>query len=342
MSVTPLKKTAPKDAPVRARPIMKIPAQGDGGMYSQSWYPICRSSDVAAGKVIARRFLGGQVAVFRGEDGEARVFSSYCAHMGADLSGGCVEGNTLRCAFHGWQYGENGKCVGTRIGAAPPKNAAVFAFPTRERWGLIFAFNGEEATWELPDLDYADDELMVIEAPVTKINCDPEMITANAFDWQHFATLHDFHSSDDAPETDIDWEDHWCGFTFVGKHWLGEATTYRIEIHGTNFYTQQGTLDGYWYTMLNPMGQPGPQEMEFYMQILVPKGDGTAEAEKLARYKAEAIMDMEVRFIAQDLPILNKLHFAPGFLIKEDKQFVEYLHWLKKFPRGNPAMNYLQ
>jgi len=342
MSVTPLKKPTQKQVKPKQRPIMKVPAQGDEGLYSQAWYPICRSSDIAVGQVIPRRFLGGQVAAFRGEDGVARVFSSYCAHMGADLSGGCVEGNTLRCAFHGWQYGDEGKCVGTKIGAKPPANASIFAFPTRERWGLIFAFNGEEPLWELPDLDYPDDELMLIEAPITTLKCDPEMITANAFDWQHFATLHDFHSSDDAPDTVIDWNDYDCGFTFVGKHWLGEETTYRIHIYGTNFYTQQGTLDGYWYTMLNPMGQPGPQEMEFYMQILVPKGDGSPAARTRAEYKAQALMDMEVRFIAQDIPILNKLHFAPGYLIKEDKQFVEYLNWLRKYPRANPAINYLQ
>ncbi|MEM7169723.1 MAG: Rieske 2Fe-2S domain-containing protein [Pseudomonadota bacterium] len=342
MSVTPLERPAVKEPRIKPRPILKVSPQGEDGLYSQCWYPVCRSRDVQTGEVIARKFLGGQVAIFRGEDGNANVVSSYCVHMGADLSGGCVEGNTLRCAFHGWQYSGDGRCIGTAIGAQPPKSAAIFAFPTRERWGLIFAFNGEEADWELPDLDYPDEELMVIEGPTKEIKCDPEMITANAFDWQHFATLHDFHSDENAPGTVIDWEDHWCGFTFVGKHWLNEDTTYRIEIHGTNFYTQQGTLDGYWYTMLNPMGQPAPQEMKFYMQILVPKGDGSDKAEKFARYKAEAILDMETRFIAQDIPILNKLHFAPGFLIKEDKQFVEYLSWLKKFPRGNPAMNYLK
>ena len=342
MSVTPLKTPTRKDEKPKQRPVMKVPAQGDEGQYSQAWYPVCRTTDVAVGKVIPQRFLGGQIAIFRGEDGIARIVSSYCAHMGADLSGGCVDGNTLRCAFHGWQYGEGGKCVGTKIGAEPPKNASIFAFPTRERWGLIFAFNGAEALWELPDLQRPDDELMLLEVPVTKIMCDPEMITANAFDWQHFATLHDFHSADDAPDPVIDWDEFSCGFTFQGHHWLGEDTTYRIEIHGTNFYTQQGTLDGYWYAMLNPMAQPGPQEMEFHMQILVPKGDGTPKSETKARYKAEAIRDMEVRFIAQDLPILNKLHFKPGYLIKEDKQFVEYLNWLRKYPRANPAIHYLQ
>lgn len=56
---------------------------------------------------------GEQVAVFRGEDGEAHVLDAYCAHLGANLAvGGQVKGNCLECPFHGWQYsGSDGKCV---------------------------------------------------------------------------------------------------------------------------------------------------------------------------------------------------------------------------------------
>lgn len=331
-----------EDPQPRHRHVLKVIPQGENGHFSQSWYPICRSSELEAGQVIARPFLDGQVAVYRTEAGEARVVSSYCVHMGADLSGGRVVGDTLQCAFHGWQYGEGGRCVRTKIGAKAPKSAAIFAFPTRERWGLIFAFNGDEALWELPDLDRPDDELMVIERPVVHLKCDPEMITANAFDWQHFATLHDFHAKEDADPATIQWGRYDTGYVFEGYHWLGEETTYKIHIYGTNIYTQQGSLDGYWYAMLNPMGIPRTGECIFYMQILVPRGEDTQAARTFADYKGEALADMEMRFIAQDIPILNKLHFAPGHLLKEDKQFAQFLDWLKRYPRANPAMNYLR
>ena len=56
---------------------------------------------------------GKNLAVFRGEDGQAQVLDAYCPHMGANLGvGGLVKGNCLECPFHGWQFrGHDGKCV---------------------------------------------------------------------------------------------------------------------------------------------------------------------------------------------------------------------------------------
>lgn len=57
--------------------------------------------------------VGEQVAVFRGQDGEAYVVDAYCPHLGANLAvGGQVVGNCIECPFHGWQFrGTDGKCV---------------------------------------------------------------------------------------------------------------------------------------------------------------------------------------------------------------------------------------
>ena len=43
--------------------------QGDGGLFYQTWYPVCFSKDVAVGQVIGRAFLDGRIVVMRGEDG---------------------------------------------------------------------------------------------------------------------------------------------------------------------------------------------------------------------------------------------------------------------------------
>ena len=58
-------------------------------------------------------FSGLNLAVFRGEDGQAYVLDAYCPHMGANLAvGGVVKGNCIQCPFHGWQFrGEDGKCT---------------------------------------------------------------------------------------------------------------------------------------------------------------------------------------------------------------------------------------
>ncbi len=51
--------------------------------------------------------------VIRGTDGELRAFSNVCRHRGArvaDGSGNC--GKALRCPYHGWTYGLDGKLLG--------------------------------------------------------------------------------------------------------------------------------------------------------------------------------------------------------------------------------------
>jgi phenylpropionate dioxygenase-like ring-hydroxylating dioxygenase large terminal subunit len=128
---------APRERPLGARP----PAEGENGLFSLTWHPICLSSDVAPGQVKGFDFLDGRIVVMRGEDGVAQVLSAYCLHLGADLCVGNVVGNHLRCPFHHWHYDATGKCVKTAAGDPPPPTARLFRFPTVERYGVIFAFN---------------------------------------------------------------------------------------------------------------------------------------------------------------------------------------------------------
>ena len=98
--------------PIRHR--KPLPADGEDGLYYQSWYPVALSNEVAPGAVIGRAFLGGKVAIFRTEGGDVSVVSAFCPHLGADLSIGRVVNDTLRCAFHHWQYDLGGRCVRDR------------------------------------------------------------------------------------------------------------------------------------------------------------------------------------------------------------------------------------
>ncbi|WP_375540838.1 Rieske 2Fe-2S domain-containing protein, partial [Streptomyces sp. TRM64462] len=139
-----------------------VPGEGEGGVFSQSWFPVCLSADLKPGSVVGAGFLGGRVVAFRGEGGgPARVVSAYCVHLGADLSVGEVVGEQLRCRFHGWRYGGDGRCAATGIGDPVPSRARLFRFPTVERYGIVWAFNGEEPLFDLPDLPHPEDELVV-------------------------------------------------------------------------------------------------------------------------------------------------------------------------------------
>ena len=124
--------------------------EGDGDLFTQSWFPLCRSSEVAPGAVLGRNFLDGRVAVYRTEDGTANVVSAYCPHNGADLSIGKVAGDRLVCAFHHWEFERSGRCSATPTGDRIVEGMKVFRYPVQERFGLIWAFNGTEPLFDLP------------------------------------------------------------------------------------------------------------------------------------------------------------------------------------------------
>jgi len=82
------------------------------------------SSDLKRGEVKPMNVLGGQYALWRGNDGVAHLFDAYCPHLGANLAfGGKVEGDCLKCAFHGWEYSGNGACSKVPYAAEPNKFA---------------------------------------------------------------------------------------------------------------------------------------------------------------------------------------------------------------------------
>ena len=56
---------------------------------------------------------GLNLAVFRGDTGDAHIVDAYCPHMGANLGvGGRVEGDCIECPFHGWKFrGYDGQCT---------------------------------------------------------------------------------------------------------------------------------------------------------------------------------------------------------------------------------------
>ena len=54
-----------------------IPREGENGLFTESWFPICPSYELRPGEVIGRPFLDGRIIAFRDEHGIAQVLSAY-------------------------------------------------------------------------------------------------------------------------------------------------------------------------------------------------------------------------------------------------------------------------
>ena len=243
--------------PIKKRAVQPIPHEGDDGVYSQTWWPVCLSSDVEKGQVIGRELMNGRVIVFRGEDGDVSVMSAYCAHVGADLSVGEVVGNTIRCAFHHFAYDHSGKCVSTGMGEPPPPSACVFKFPTAERHGVIWAFNREEPLFDMWSFTYPDDEI-VVAAEVSHwggFEVDLWVVIGQIPDANHAQFVHD---TEPAKEVKLDYWEYGAS-RLRPELDMGErdkVLNLHARIFGTNIAVMESTFNGEWSGGSGPLVIP--------------------------------------------------------------------------------------
>ena len=75
------------------------------------WQPICCAYELRTRQALPVKILGEQFTVYRGASGTAYLVGPRCAHRGTQLSVGSVEGECIRCFYHGWKYDGGGQCV---------------------------------------------------------------------------------------------------------------------------------------------------------------------------------------------------------------------------------------
>jgi nitrite reductase/ring-hydroxylating ferredoxin subunit len=122
-----------------------------GTLLRRFWHPIALSKNLPAGKAIEVRLLGEDLALYRGQGGKPHLMTNRCAHRLTKLHTGWVEGDDLRCMYHGWKYDPSGQCV-ERPAERPGSEKAVriAAYAVHEYCGLLFACLGEG---EPPEFD---------------------------------------------------------------------------------------------------------------------------------------------------------------------------------------------
>src|SRR5262245_18670052 len=77
-----------------------------GGIFMrQFWHAIGRSIDLPAGRAVPLRIMSEDYTLFRGQSGgKAQIMAQRCPHRGALLHLGWVEGDEIRCVYHGWKF----------------------------------------------------------------------------------------------------------------------------------------------------------------------------------------------------------------------------------------------
>jgi nitrite reductase/ring-hydroxylating ferredoxin subunit len=327
-------------APVRR--VNPVPHEGDQGLFRQSWYALCRSADVDKGCIVGREFLGGKVIVYRDADGVAHVQSAYCPHLGADLSLGAVTGRGVRCRFHQWEYGADGRCLRTGIGDPPPPTAALFTFPTREALGMIWAFNGTEPLFDLAAPSPPLSALLLDVATPLRLQTDPWVVCCNTPDWAHFAMVHRFKFPTEGQNESLTFEPFGVRrkFSATLEHGTGPTIDFDVCVRGTGLVLVEGSIGGNWFGVAACMNIPQPGLCDFYVVTMVDRS--SLESDDIARSVLGEYVEIGRRMLAEDSPIWDTMRFKPGTLTKSDAALARYLDDLRAFPRANPAAEFIR
>lgn len=302
----------------------------DATGFHQCWYPVALAREVTADKPLGVDFLGTRVVAWRNADGKSIVQSAWCPHLGADLSRGeTVEGH-LRCPYHHWRFDGGGTCVHIPTGDKIPLGAWVFAFPTAEAWGLIWAFNGAEPLYPPPGIPGVTERDLAIEAfarPVVR-PLPPWVATSNGIDFQHLRTLHALPTS--APDT-IDVGDHAIEFRLETDRYLQHG-----KIIGTNVFAQHLRRDGMDTFMLFA-GMPVDRQTSrgFYVVGVYNAGDTPAERQRAAA-QLTGVRGFVETLLAEDDPVLNTMRFKVGVLTASDRHLARFFKYVAEFPRAVP------
>ena len=122
------------------------------------------ADDLAAGEVRALHYFGRDLVLYRTRVGAPRVLDAHCPHLGAHLAvGGKVEGECLRCPFHGWRSTASPARASrspTRRATRIPSKAHARSYPTIERNQMIWAWHHAEGAspfYDVPEVDEFDD-----------------------------------------------------------------------------------------------------------------------------------------------------------------------------------------
>jgi 3-ketosteroid 9alpha-monooxygenase subunit A len=121
--------------------------------FPRGWFMIAAADEVRD-TPLPLRFFGNDFALYRGESGRVVLLDAYCPHMGTHIArnttsyvviDGQIEGDSIRCPYHAWRFGPDGKCDDIPYHDGPiPAAACIKSWPVVESMGCIFVWHDPE------------------------------------------------------------------------------------------------------------------------------------------------------------------------------------------------------
>ena len=156
------------------------------------WYAAALSDEIG-GSPFPRTICDEDVVLYRTPEGAVAALADRCAHRHAPLSLGTVEGDGIRCGYHGLLFGPDGICRQVPGQDQVPPQACVRAYPTAERDGWVWLWIGDAAKADpatVPQLPYFGVPAWAGFQKYFHVEAACQLFVDNLLDLSHVAFTH--------------------------------------------------------------------------------------------------------------------------------------------------------
>lgn len=195
------------------------------------WYAVAPAATLADQPVLVP-FAGQEYVLFRDDSGIPVCFENRCPHRGAALSLGSSQDGCLRCAFHGWMFDAQGRCIEV------PADGAGTSRPSRSNLrdkrtvcdyaGFIWLWHGEAQPDRnlLPDLPEFDSTQWQYVSNTFTWDAHFSRVIESNLDNSHAYWVHkDTFASQDSPLS--------IPYDFnKGDNWVSAKVKYELPLTG--------------------------------------------------------------------------------------------------------------
>lgn len=170
---------------------------GEGEVFVRNqWYVAAWSDEVTADAPMERWILGEPVVLYRNTQGSAVALHGRCPHRNFPLARGSIQGDALQCGYHGFTFGEDGRCVRIPSQDDIPSACRVAAYPLVEQWRWLWIWMGDPALADpakIPDHDeirLTTPGWLAIPALTNTLHGRAQLLHENLTDISHLSYLH--------------------------------------------------------------------------------------------------------------------------------------------------------
>jgi phenylpropionate dioxygenase-like ring-hydroxylating dioxygenase large terminal subunit len=142
--------------------------------------------------MLSRRILGRPIVLYRTADGTPVALHDRCPHRSMPLSKGSLEGDQVRCGYHGLLFDASGKCTEAPALGRPLQAMTVPAYRLMERGPLLWLWlgKGEADEAAIPNTEWLCDARWSYGSGSMTLSSNYVGLHENLLDLTHFTFLH--------------------------------------------------------------------------------------------------------------------------------------------------------